>query len=196
MASRIPQIVLISSFLYTSWLGMQICHELGHVIGALLTGADIQRVYLHPLEISRTELLTNPHPLFVVWMGPVIGALLPFFVFIAAKICQAPKLYMYRFFSGFCLISNGLYIGFGMNLAPLDTGVMIALGVPRLSMTVFGLITVPFGLYLWHDQGRFFGFGASQRKVEKNAVMISVGMLIFIILVEILYTSYYIPKSV
>ena len=49
-----------------AWLGMQQVHELGHVIGALVTGAQIESVVLHPLTISRTDLAHNPLPLVVV----------------------------------------------------------------------------------------------------------------------------------
>jgi len=68
---------LILSMLAGSWLGMQAVHELGHVLGALMTGGRVARVVLHPTTISRTELVTNPSPLIVVWGGPVFGALAP-----------------------------------------------------------------------------------------------------------------------
>src|SRR5260221_4916233 len=55
-ASRFHQIILIVSTLLGSWLGMQAVHELGHVIGAWLTGGQVSQVVLHPLTISRTHL--------------------------------------------------------------------------------------------------------------------------------------------
>src|SRR5262249_34871163 len=74
---RLPQLTLIVSTLVASWLGMQAVHELGHVLGAWLTGGRVARVVLHPLTISRTDLGHNPSPLAVVWAGPVFGALAP-----------------------------------------------------------------------------------------------------------------------
>lgn len=73
MTGRLHQTILIGSTLLGSWLGMQAVHELGHVAGAWLTGGRVERVVLHPLTISRTDLATNPHPLPVVWAGPVVS---------------------------------------------------------------------------------------------------------------------------
>jgi hypothetical protein len=71
------QVILIASTLLGSWLGMQAVHELGHVAGAWLTGGRVEKVVLHPLTISRTDLAHNPAPLLVVWAGPTVGVLLP-----------------------------------------------------------------------------------------------------------------------
>ena len=71
MRQHIEQIVFIASLLALSWLAMQAIHELGHVVGALATGGSITRVVLHPLQISRTDVLPNPQPGVVVWLGPI-----------------------------------------------------------------------------------------------------------------------------
>src|SRR3954451_16268416 len=47
--SRFHQVVLISSLLPLSWLGMMAVHEAGHVVAAWLTGGKIVRVVLYPL---------------------------------------------------------------------------------------------------------------------------------------------------
>ncbi len=49
---RVHQSVLIGSFLPLCWLGMMAVHELGHVVGAWLTGGRVAKVVLHPLTIS------------------------------------------------------------------------------------------------------------------------------------------------
>jgi hypothetical protein len=69
--------LLIAGTLLGSGLGMQVMHELGHVLGAWLTGGEVWRVVLHPLSISRTDLGANPHPLAVVWAGPMLGVAIP-----------------------------------------------------------------------------------------------------------------------
>src|ERR1700722_19897665 len=71
------QATLVISTLLGSWLAMQAAHETGHVIGALLTGGKVATVVLHPLTISHSELIDNPHPLVVVWAGPLVGVTLP-----------------------------------------------------------------------------------------------------------------------
>ena len=53
---KLKQAVLVITFLVFSWLAMQAVHELGHVLGALLTGGSPNKVYLHPLIISATAV--------------------------------------------------------------------------------------------------------------------------------------------
>src|SRR5256885_1670691 len=74
---RFHQVVLISSLLPLSWLGMMAVHEAGHIAAAWLTGGKVVRVVLYPLTISRTDVDPNPNPLAVTWAGPAVGALLP-----------------------------------------------------------------------------------------------------------------------
>ncbi len=83
---RIEQAILIATFLSFSWLAMQAVHELGHLVGAWLTGAEVTMVVLHPCTISRTDLGRNPHPSVVVWAGPLVGAVLPLLAFLTAKV--------------------------------------------------------------------------------------------------------------
>lgn len=40
--NRVHQAVLIGSTILASWLGMQSVHECGHVLGAILTGAEVK----------------------------------------------------------------------------------------------------------------------------------------------------------
>ena len=74
---RLQQIVFVVSLLALSWMGMMATHELGHVLGALVSGGHLDRVVLHPLTISRTDVAPNPNPLIVVWLGPIVGCVLP-----------------------------------------------------------------------------------------------------------------------
>ena len=65
---------------------MQAVHELGHVIGAWATGAEVKRVVLTPSTISRTDVVNNLHPLVVVWAGPMVGAALPILLWLLARL--------------------------------------------------------------------------------------------------------------
>src|SRR6185369_4756478 len=114
---RFPQVLLIVTFIGFSWLAMQIAHEAGHVLFARLTGAEVTKVALHPLILSRTDLGENPHPLAVVWGGPLLGCILPLLLFALAAAFRFPGVYLFRFFAGFCLVANGVYIGIGHFLA-------------------------------------------------------------------------------
>jgi len=56
---------------------MMAVHEFGHVIGALTSGGVVERVVLYPLTISRTDVSPNPNPSIVVWLGPILGCVIP-----------------------------------------------------------------------------------------------------------------------
>ena len=184
---RGQQIVLIASTLIGSWLGMQAVHEFGHVLGAWLTGGRVSRVVLSPISISRTDLSSNPKPLFVVWSGPVVGALLPLAVWAAAIAVQTPGAFVLRFFAGFCLIANGAYIAVGSFDGIGDCGVMRAYGSPVCLHWLFGVTTAPSGLWLWHGQAIHFGVGTAAKEIDAGvsyatlavaAVLIAVGFLL------------------
>src|SRR5262249_22316210 len=182
IANRTAQVILIVSFIALCWLGMQVVHELGHVFAAKMTGGEVTRVALHPLIVSRTDLAQNPHPLAVVWGGPLLGSLLPLLAFGAASITRLPGGYLFRFFSGFCLVANGVYIGTGWLFANgADPGVMLENGSPNWLLVAFGLLTFPVGLYLWHRQGRYFGLAEANGNVSNWASAISAALLVVLV---------------
>lgn len=186
---RLEQIILIGTFIAFSWLAMQAVHELGHLIGAWVTGASVIEVALHPLIFSRTDLGDNPHPLAVVWAGPIVGATLPLLVFLLAKLCRSPGIYLFRFFAGFCLIANGAYIAFGPSNGFADTGIMMRYGSPRWLMILFGVLTAPLGLYLLNNQGKHFGLGEAKGQVSRSATTVSSILLIVLLATELLLDS-------
>ena len=184
---RLAQILLIVTFIAFSWLGMQVVHEAGHVLVARATGGEVIRVALHPLIVSRTDLGANPHPLAVVWGGPVLGSLLPLVAFALAAVCRVPGVYLFRFFAGFCLAANGTYIGIGWLLADgADPWVMREHGSPAWLLVAFGLVAVPLGMYLWHRQGPHFGLGTGNGKVDRRAAIVSAGLLLALVMAELI----------
>ena len=164
---RLHQAILIFSTILASWLGMQAVHESGHILGAWASGGHVTKVVLHPLTISRTES-TSDHPLFVVWAGPVIGVLLPVGIWQIAARLRITGSFLLRFFAGFCLIANGLYIGIGSFDGIGDCGVMLQHGSPKWILWLFGAVTVPVGFLLWHRQGEHFGFGPAKGRVDRG----------------------------
>jgi hypothetical protein len=186
-SKRIPQLVLIATFIPLCWLAMQVAHELGHVLLAWATKGEVTKVALHPLIMSRTDLAENPHPLAVVWGGPLLGSLLPLLAFAIASLCRARGVYLFRFFAGFCLVANGVYIGAGWLLANgADPGVMLENGSPKWLLAAFGLLTFPAGLYLWHRQGRYFGLAEANGNVSKLAAAISASLLVILVAFELI----------
>jgi hypothetical protein len=165
---RLHQIVLIVSTILGSWLGMQAIHELGHMLGAWVTGGRVARVVLHPLTISRTDLADNPSPLAVVWAGPIFGVATPLLLWTVAAALRLRVAFVLRFFAGFCLLANGLYIGVGSFDRVGDCGDMLRHGSAIWQLWLFGAITAPVGLWLWHGQGPHFGLGQAKGEVSPS----------------------------
>ena len=140
---------------------MQAIHEFGHVVGTWLTGGRVERVVLHPLTISRTDVAHNPHPLVVAWAGPIVGMALPILIWKLASILRLLGKQLLLFFAGFCLVANGLYIGLGSFQGVGDCGDMLHHGSAKWHLWLFGLVATPLGLFLWHRLGPRFGLGAN-----------------------------------
>jgi hypothetical protein len=126
--SRLGKILRFALLLFASWMLMQAVHEFGHVLGAWVSGGKVTEVVLNPLTISRTDVRPNPHPLVVVWAGPIVGIVLPILVWIAARLVRFRYAKLAQFFAGFCLIANGAYIGGGSFARVGDCGEMLRNG--------------------------------------------------------------------
>lgn len=183
---RFAQILLIVTFVGFSWLGMQLVHEAGHVLVARLTGGEVIKVALHPLIVSRTDLGENPHPLAVVWGGPLFGSIFPLLLFGLASVLRWPGVYLCRFFAAFCLVANGVYIGTGWLLANgADPWVMRENGSPVWLLVLFGLCAMPLGMYLWHREGPHFGLGKAHGNVNWRAAVVSALLFVALVGVEL-----------
>jgi hypothetical protein len=159
MLRRCHQILLVVSILWLSWLTMMLVHECGHVLGALATRGQVRRVVWHPAVISRTDVRPNPHPLIEVWAGPIFGSAVPFVVAAAASLLRLRVAYLSWVIAGFCLIANGAYIAIGASHPIGDAQELVAHGMARWPMGVFGSIAVATGFWIWHRVSPRLGFG-------------------------------------
>ena len=135
---------------YFAWLLMLALHECGHILHAWLSGGRVVKVSLPLLGFSQTIVHPNPREHFVVWGGPVWGALAPLLA-CAVFVCirrRVPN--VLRFFAGFCLIANGAYIGAGWVTRAGDAGDLLRLGTPVWYLIAFGIVCATSGLLLWH----------------------------------------------
>ena len=185
MKDRIPQIALTLSFGAFCWLMMQMVHEMGHVVFAWLTGGVVEKVVLHPLAISRTDLFSNPHPLLQVWGGPLFGIALPIGLWGLARLRRMSTTPLFRVFAGFCCITNGLYIGFGSNTPGADSHIMLSQGCLRWQLVIFGVVMLGLGLWLLSGMGRHFGIGEPGGKVSHRLLILSLSLLAAVIVVEL-----------
>lgn len=156
-----PRTVVLGAItILASWLGMMVVHEAGHVIHAWLSGGTVSRVVLSPISLSRTDLSTNPSPLFVVWGGAVWGTLVPLVLWLAVR--RHPLGFLARFFAGFCLLANGAYLAAGAVMPVGDAEEMLRLGCPRAVLLVAGVPLVIAGFACWNGLGRSFGLGTQK----------------------------------
>jgi len=156
---RFYQVILIAGLIGFSWPMMMLVHECGHMLGALGTGGHIQQLVWYPIVFSRTDVRPNPSPLVVVCAGPAFGALAPAAVALALAPARWSCLYILNFFAGFCLLSNGVYIGIGTFGHVGDAGDMLRLGMAPWVMFAFGLLTTISGLWLLNSVSQRLGFG-------------------------------------
>ncbi|MCR9217636.1 MAG: hypothetical protein NXI14_10595, partial [bacterium] len=110
---------------------------------------SVERVVLHPLQFSRTDLGANPHPVFVALAGAVWGCVLPLGVWLVARGLKWKYAVLLRAFAGFCLVANGAYLGAAFILPVGDAADLIRLGVPVWAFAVPGILVFGAGLWVW-----------------------------------------------
>jgi hypothetical protein len=192
VADRCFQGMLIASMTCLSWLLMMVLHEAGHVWHGLLSGAHLERVHLPIMGFSRTDFAANPHPLFVVWGGPLWGCLLPLAILGVVSSAARRYAYLAKWSAGFCLIANGGYLfgGAFQRGGGDDGGIILQHGGARWQLVAFGVVAIASGLRLWNGLGPSFGFAQSRGKVDRKvAVSMTVSLICTILLLTFLQTT-------
>lgn len=184
---RVFQALVIVSTVGFSWLAMMAVHEFGHVLHLWFSGGKVARVVLHPLEFSRTDVAHNPRPLFVTWGGAVWGCVLQLAVWGGTCIVVKPSAWLAKFFAGFCLIANGVYLACSSFIDAGDAGDLVRHGAAQWHLLVFGLPAAAAGLYLWNGLGPHFGLGAARGKVDRKAAIGAAVALLVLATAEALF---------
>ncbi|HZW09071.1 MAG TPA: hypothetical protein VFF69_04130 [Phycisphaerales bacterium] len=183
--ARLTTLAFALTTVAAAWCGMMIVHEFGHVLAAWLSGGLVSRVVLHPLAFSRTDLAENPHPLLVAWGGPAFGSALPVVLWLSARALRLRLAFLLRFFAGFCLLANGVYLASAAIMPVGDAEDLIRLSAPHWTIMVPGAVAAVGGLAMWNRLGADFGLG--DRPVDRAALITSavslatlvIGMLIW-----------------
>lgn len=173
--------LLIATFIPACWLGMQAVHELGHVLGAAFAGVKVERIVLFPWAISRTDVAHSTRAGLITWMGPVTGVMIPLVVASLTYRWRFTGFHLVRFFAGFCLIANGAYLAFGSFDGIGDCGTLLATGSPVWLLWLFGLFTMPAGLWMWHGLSKEFGIGPSGARVHSMLPWVSATLLLVLL---------------
>jgi hypothetical protein len=156
--TNLRRAIFAGLMLYGSWLAMMATHELGHVLHAAVSGGRVVDISLPLIGFSQTIVHPNPREHFVAWGGPIWGAALPCAACAIVRITRKHVPALLRFFAGFCLIANGMYIGVGWLWRAGDTGELLRLGTPPWIMMAFGVAALTGGLWIWHRLGRLSEF--------------------------------------
>lgn len=159
LTQYLASIWLLTVMTALGWLLMTAVHELGHVLGAWLSGGRVESIQLEPFAFSLTIVSPNPHPQFVAWCGPMGGAAIPAIAYIIFKRLRWKDRWLLRFFAGFCLIANGAYLGVGWLGRIGDAGDLLRYGAPWWSLCLFGAAGVGSGLWCWNGVGAKMGIG-------------------------------------
>lgn len=182
--------LFIGSLLLLCWLGMQVVHELGHVLAAWVTGGRVTALVLHPLAISRTDVSPNPEAFVVVWGGPIVGTVGPLLVWSFVSWLRWRSAYLWRFFAGFCCVANGVYIGTGVIDPVGDAAEMLRLGSPLWVLGAFGVVATVMGFALWNGEGEQFGLGPRGSAIDRSHVAAVVVLLALVIVAELVWSGW------
>jgi hypothetical protein len=137
----------------TSWYGMMAIHEVGHCLAAWCTGGVVEKVHFPLFGFSQTVLVSNPRPLAVAWAGPMGGIAMAALLLGLSRFVDAPSQQALRFFAGFSLIANGLYLGLGGFDRVGDCAELLNHGATLWQLIVFGIGASALGMYSWHRMG-------------------------------------------
>ncbi len=83
-----------------------------------------------------------------------MGCVWPLLICVCLKVINGKVWPTMLFFTGFCLIANGSYIGAGWAMHSGDARELVEFGAPRSVLIAFGVVTVIPGLIIWHRLGR------------------------------------------
>lgn len=134
---------------------MEAIHELGHVIGAR---GEVTGVHLPLVGISSTSSVADTPATLAIFAGPLFGGVAPCLALLLPRIHPRCSRAL-RFFVGFCLVANGVYLSAGTCLDAGDSADLVHHGVPIVLLVLIGAAMALGGLWVWHRNGSWCGLG-------------------------------------
>lgn len=189
LSQKWPRWVLLVAIVPACWLGMMAVHELGHVFAAWLVGAKVERVILHPLAFSRTDVAGSNWPRLIVWMGPLVGMTMPMTLWLAARAMCLTVTFLFQFFAGFCLLANGAYLASVLFEPVGDTADLLRLGESPVLICLFGLPCMIAGVMMWSGLASSFGWGPSAKDVSPRVAVGVVLVLVVMVVAEFVLSA-------
>ncbi|OGV56366.1 MAG: hypothetical protein A2X45_10225 [Lentisphaerae bacterium GWF2_50_93] len=116
------------------------------MISCKLNGGSIHRIAFHFNIFTETIREGSRHPVIDIWMGPIIGILLPLLLLILPLKKNIREILF--IFCAVCLIGNGLYIGLGWLCDGGDGWELIRYKVNLAWLILFGLPATLAGLVI------------------------------------------------
>ena len=116
-----------------------------------------------------------------MWLGPIIGCVLPLAAFAIVPSQLTVVRNVGRFFAGFCLIANGVYVAAGSFGGVGDCGEMLRTGTPLWVMLAFGAVTIPLGIYQWHGLGPLNQFINDTSIISRRMAYVTAGILFAVV---------------
>ena len=137
------KLLLLAVLLLLSWCVMTLTHEAGHIVGGWCAGGTLKSAELRPWKLPYSTFHPDPAPLFTLWCGPVLGALVPWLI---ARSIGDDRVW---FVAWFCVLANGLYLATSWVTGDqyLDTPQMLKHGAWPLSIAAYCLTTILFGYH-------------------------------------------------
>ncbi len=128
------------------WYPISLIHELGHYVSATIGGATEVTIVWRYGIFSETIRNGSKWPLMDVWMGPILGVLIPLVVMACCWKMKWSEWVAWP--TSIACIGNGLYIGLGWLDSGGDPADMISLGTPLFVMLGYGLLVFTVGIVL------------------------------------------------
>jgi hypothetical protein len=68
-----------------------------------------------------------------------------------------------------------------------DAGDLLRYGAPIVLLWLFGVITIPVGLWMWNGLGAHFGLGEDRGKVDSTVAYVMLAIAIAFVLIELAF---------